>query len=267
MRRCIVCALVLAVFAVGAGAGDANGVPSIQLAASPARVLLVNSGTTTVEVTNGSRQAVELAASSLDYDIRRNGRVVVAPHKRPTGSARSWLEVSPNHAEIPAGHSVAFRVAATVPAGQAVGDHHALLAFTTQPVGTGRIGIRTRLGVSVVVRVPGPLRRRMSITKARVRGRWLQIGVRNTGNVIERFPPDRIAVQLRRGARTRLLHSRALIVLPGHEAIAAVRLPRLARGRYSAIARLRPARADPGTPSARSVTRRFTIRLPRGAPR
>ena len=267
MGLCTVAARARAGFAGGAGAHDANSAPSIQLAASPARVLLVNSGTTTVEVTNGSRQAVELAASSLDYDIRRNGRVVVAPRNRPAGSARSWLRVSPNRAEIPPGHSVAFRLTATVPTGQAVGDHHALLAFTTQPVGTGRIGIRTRLGVSVVVRVPGTLRRRMSITSARVRGRWLRIGVRNTGNVIERFPPNRIAVQLRRGARTRLLHARALIVLPGHEAIAPLRLPRSARGRYSAIARLRVARADPGTPSARSVTRRFTIRLPRGARR
>jgi hypothetical protein len=261
MRRCVVPALALAAFATGAGVGDASSVPSIQLAASPARVLLVNSGTTTVEVTNGSGRAVEVAAAPLDYDIGRNGRVVVAPRKQPVGSARTWLQVSPSQAEIPPGHSAEFRLTATVPAGQAVGDHHALLAFTTQPVGTGRIGIRTRLGVSVVVRVPGALRRRMSITKARIRGRWLRIGVRNSGNVIERFPPSRIAVQLRRGASARLVRSRALILLPGREGMAAVRLPRSARGRYRAIVRLTPARADPGTPSAHSVARHFTIRL------
>jgi hypothetical protein len=262
MRARLAVALVLAGFAA-AGASAAGGAapppPRIQLAASPARLVLSGSAMSAVTLTNGSGRPIALSAAVLDFEIREDGTVEVAPSRRPAGSARSWLTVSPGATSIPAGGSVEFRVRATVPRGATPGDHHALVSFTTRPSGTDAVGVSTRLGVTTVVRVPGVLRRSIAITGLQALRRTLVVGVRNAGTVLERLGRGRVTVVLRRGATTRRLSAPAATLLPGRRAALALQLPKLPSGRYAASVRVASARGRAGLPAAPSAARTFAV--------
>jgi hypothetical protein len=113
-----------------------------------------------------------------------------------------------------------------------------------------------RLGVVVLVHVPGAVVHRLELLAVRVRPRRLFVEVRNRGNVVEELGPRSLHVVLRR--RGRVLAERAAApreLLPGTRGLAEVARPSRLRGRTVALVE---ARDGAGV----RVRRSFRVRLP-----
>jgi hypothetical protein len=196
---------------------------AIALTASPTRVRLNGAGGATIDLVNRGRQAFALDASRAGFtlDLRGRPRVVAAAHP-------GWLSVSPRRVRLAPGGSARVAVTARVPRGLAPGDHAAVLLLSMRRVGGAGIAVRVRLGVLVVLRVPGRIVHRLTVEAVRVRGpsgrRVLMVRLANRGNVTEALARARFTVELRRGKRllgrlhgprTEILpHGRALVELP-----------------------------------------------------
>jgi hypothetical protein len=252
-------------------AGPAAAAPPIALSASPTQLVLAGSSRGTITVVNAGPTSVRLAASTGKYTISRDGRVRVGRPSR--NSAVKWLSVAPKAVDLASDEKAEISVTSHVPPNATPGDAHALVLLTTERIGGSSVGIRTRLGVGVLVRVGGTFRRRLAITGANVAGRALRIGLANRGNVNERFRRGQISVLLRQRERTvaRLLAGPRNL-LPRTRGYIEVRAPGSVRGRVRAFVTVRPTsarKAGPGMPKARAVTRRFvlTIQKPKGGTR
>ncbi len=207
-------------------------------------------------VTNHARTAVVVDAARAGFalDLRGRPRVVAAPRSR-------WLTIAPSRLRIAAGRSAVVTVIARVPRGVSPGDHAALLLLSTRSQPRAGLAIRMRLGVVVVLRVPGRVVRRLDPTQVAVRctraGRTLVLLLANRGNVGETLARGRLTVDVRRGrrlvARFRppprelLPHTRGLVDLP---------CPRRLRGRLTVDVLLRPT-----APGGRLLRRSFRVRL------
>jgi hypothetical protein len=258
MRAALIAALAAGVLAT---AGEASASPPTVLSASPTQLTLLGSSRGEITVVNAGRAAVRLGAATGDYSITPDGRVRVGrPSKR---SARAWLTVSPRALDLAPGEKGTITVASRIPASQAPGDAHALVLLETKTPSGVKVGIRTQIGVGILVRVKGELRRKLAITSAHVAGRALSIGLANRGNVNERLLRGQIRVALARGGRTLARMSpRGRNLLPGGHGVIRVALPRGLEGRVSAVVRVRPAPArlaGPGAPPARPVERTFRL--------
>lgn len=257
-------ALLVAVVAGLVLVGPAAAAPPVVLSASPTQVTLVGSGRSAIQVVNAGRLAVHLKATISRYSIAADGRIEVGG--RASRSAEKWLTVVPGALDLAPGGQAEVTVRSRVPTRATPGDAHALVLLTTDRVGGSGVGIRTRLGIGVLVRVPGQIRRRLVITGARVIGRRLRIGLANRGNLNERLARGQVAVTLRRRGRAiARLRPKARNLLPRSRGYVRVRLPRKLRGRVAAFVRVRPAPprlAGPDAPRARTVTRKFRLTVP-----
>jgi hypothetical protein len=186
-----------------AGAGTAR--PPVSLAASPARVSLVGTGRQTIQVTNsGSDTAVvDVSRAGFALDLRGRPRVVIAPVNSP--SAARWISVRPRHLRLAPGGSVSLAVVSHPPRGAEPGDHGALVLLLTRARPRSGLSVRMRIGIVVVVRVPGRIVHRVRIGGLRVRrlgrARLLELGIANRGNVSETLAPGCLVVSLRRDGR------------------------------------------------------------------
>jgi hypothetical protein len=189
----------LAASLVLAGAGSPRPAPVASLSASPARVALAGGATATIALRNFGRSSVSLAASSngLVLDLRGRPALVARAARR---SAAAWLRVQPRRLSLAPGSAALVIVRSTVPRGAEPGDHHAVVLFSSRALHTGRVGVRMRVGVRVVVRVPGTVVRRLAIRGLHVRrhgrARVLEVGLANLGNVTEALAPGRVVVSL-----------------------------------------------------------------------
>jgi hypothetical protein len=180
----VLVALPLVPASAGAGAGRAP----VALTATPARVLLTGSGGTSVRVTNSGtkRVAVDISRAGFALDLRGRPRIVASPSGR---SAAGWLTLRPMHFTIEPRSTESLVVTAKLPRGAEPGDHDALALLRTRPVANGRVAVRLRLGVVVVVRAPGAIVRRLELRRLRIsrraRATLIQITVANPGNVTE----------------------------------------------------------------------------------
>src|SRR5262249_23510062 len=175
-------------------------------------------------------------------------------------SAAAWLSLRPRRLALPAHTSASLLLSATVPRKAEPGDHDALVLLTTQPSGAARVAVRARLGVVVVVQVPGKIIRRLRLRGLRVdrRGghRLLELRVANRGNVTETLFRVRVSV-----VRARTGPRRAPLV-------ACVRGAR-PRGRALVESRSRGARGGaagaggvfPAVSGRSAVRRTYSIRL------
>jgi hypothetical protein len=151
-------------------------------------VLLKGSARTTVRVTNSGtkRVAVDAFRAGFVLDLRGRPRIVWG---RSTRSAAGWLTLQPAHFTIGPRSTTPVVVTSKVPRGAEPGDHDALALLATRPVANGRVGVRLRLGVIVVVRAPGAIVRRLQLGPLQIarRGRpgALELSVANRGNVTE----------------------------------------------------------------------------------
>jgi hypothetical protein len=181
--------LVPATASAVAGAGAAR--PPIALTASPSHVALAGSARAAVQIANsGSRRVtVDVTRAGFALDLRGRPRIVGVDRPR---SAAAWLAFRPRKISVEPGGRASVTVVSRVPPGVEPGDHDALLLITTRPRAREGVAVRMRMGVVVVVRAPGAIRRRLSlgamhVARAGRRALALELLVANRGNVTEAF--------------------------------------------------------------------------------
>ena len=236
---------------------EAGGRPAVGLAAAPARVLLPAAGTRTLRVLNPGRARVVVEARPAGYALDPRGRPRIVSDR-----AGTWLVAVPWRVAVAPRERAELRLSARVPHGARPGDHAALLLLTTRPLAGGGVPTRIRIGVVVVVRVPGRIVHRVAIVGLRLRRiravRVLEIRTANRGNVDEWIGARRVVVVvLGAGGRVRArLHPAARRFLARSSGVLLARVPTAIRGRVHVVVAL--ARPQAGVALSR---RAFWLRL------
>lgn len=228
------------------GAGVPRPAPVVSLSASPARLALAGEAAATIALRNVGRSSINLAATSdsIVLDLRGRPALVARDVRR---SAAPWLRVRPRRLSLAPGAAVRVTVRSSVPRGAEPGDHHAVVLFSSRALHTGRVGVRMRVGVRVVVRVPGAVVRRLAIRSLRVRRpgnrRVLEVGLTNFGNVTETLAPGRVVVSLLvRGRVAARVRTQRRELLPRSHGVATGRYAGALRGLILARVETRGAR-------------------------
>jgi hypothetical protein len=247
----IVCFATAACLLAPASAGAWAARPPVSLVASPARVAFAGAGRQLVTVTSSGSEPVLVEVSKAGYVLDLRGRPRVA---RARGS---WVSVRPRRVAIAPGESASLVVVASPPARAEPGDHSELVLLTTRPLRTAALAVRMRLGVVVLVRVPGRIVRRLDVLRLRVRPRRFELLVANRGNVTETIARRCVAVAVRRRGRViARLHPAERRLLPHTIGLLELRYRPPARGRVRVTVAL--AAGPPcGTPRRRT----FALRL------
>ena len=203
--------------------------PQLSLVAEPARVQLDGPGSQAIQVTNHGSSPVVLDVQRAGFALALRGQ------PRSVAAQRAaWLSVRPHRIAIAAGEAATVTVRARVPRGSRPGDHASLLLLASRPLANGALSVRVRLGVVVVLRVPGRIVHRLAVLHVRARrtprARLLVVRLANRGNVTE-LPGGRVVVTLwRRHRLFARLHARVAEVLPGASADVVVRYAGRVRG-------------------------------------
>jgi hypothetical protein len=229
------------------GAGSAR--PPVSLVASPARVALSGASRQVVTVTSTGTRAVVVELLRAGYGLDLRGRPQILTRRR------SWITVRPRRVAIAPGGRARLVVVSAPPRRAQPGDHSELVLLITRPVRTQALSVRMRLGLLVVVRVPGRMVRRLDVVRVRFRRR-LDVLVANRGNVTETIAARCFTVTVRRARRVvARLHPHARTILPHASGLLAFPLRRV-HGRVRVGVAL-----SPGPPCARPRTRAFVLRL------
>lgn len=230
--RVLLLGLLAAATAVPASAGAAR---RGGLVVWPARATLIAGSTATLHVANHTRASVSLSVRTvgLALDLRGAPRLV----RRSAGTA--LVSVRATRVVVAAGGvgSVVVRVSAG--RGLSPGDRPALVLLSARSGGGAGVGVQVRIGVPVEVRIPGPIRRHLELGALHVRGRRLELAVRNGGTIDERLGRDSVVVEVWRGSR-RLATLRPLPrdLFPHARGLVEYRLPTRLRGRMRMVARV-----------------------------
>jgi hypothetical protein len=169
---------------------------TFALSASPSRVELAGSATQVVYVRNRGNAQVVVDASRAGFALDLSGR----PRVIATEPA-AWLSVRPKRFAVAPGGVAELLVGVRVPRGASPGDHTALLLLATRAAKNAGVAVRMRLGVTVVLRVPGRVVHRLAVQRMRVVGRQVRVTVANRGNVTEQLTGKRVMITVRRGVR------------------------------------------------------------------
>jgi hypothetical protein len=190
-------------------------------------------------------------------DLRGRPKIVAASDVRR--SAARWLDLQPRALALRPGATRTVAIVSKPPSRAEPGDHDALVLLTTRRRLKGRVAVRMRLGVVVVVRVPGTVRRRLVLRRVRVvfsrSVRLLELVVANGGNVTESFSRARSVVSLHRGGRRiARLTAPPRSLRPGTSGLLQFRSRRLPRGPVTA-------HVDVASNSGTRIRRTLRIRL------
>jgi hypothetical protein len=214
----ILCFAAAACLLAPASAGARGLRPPVSLVASPAHVALAGAARQVVTVTSSGSApvAVEVVKAGYGLDLRGRPRIL-----RPR---RSWISMRPRRLVIAPGGRATLVVVSRPPPRAEPGDHSELVLLTTRPLRTASLAVRMRLGVVIVVRVPGRIVHRLVAVRLRVRLRRLELVVANRGNSTETISRRCLTVAVRRrsrvlarlhpAGRTFLPHTRGLLELP-----------------------------------------------------
>jgi hypothetical protein len=232
----VILCFVAAVCLLGAGSvGEGGARPPVSLVASPAHVALAGAARQVVTVAStGSRPVVlEVVKAGYGLDLRGRPRVL--------RRLRSWISVRPRRLAIAPGQHATLVVASSPPVRAEPGDHSELVLLTTRPLRTAALSVRMRLGLVVVVRVPGRIVRRLVPLRVRIRPRRLELLVANRGNVTETIARRCVSLTVRRGARVLArLHPAPRTLLPRTTGLLEMRFRRPKRGRLTVRVALAP---------------------------
>ncbi|HET7129971.1 MAG TPA: hypothetical protein VFJ93_12935 [Gaiellaceae bacterium] len=201
----------------------------------PARTTIAAGAATSLHIANHTRGAVSLTIRTvgLALDLRGAPRVVRSSAGTPL------LVVGRRRVVIAAGGVGAFGMRASAARGSASGDRPALVLLTARSGGGAGIGVRVRIGVPVEVRVPGTLRRRLELGALHVRGRRIEVLVRNVGNVDERVERSAVLIEVWRASRRlATLRPRARDLLPQARGLLEFRLRKPLHGRGRIVVHL-----------------------------
>jgi hypothetical protein len=211
-------------------------VASFALTASPSRVELPGSGTQIVEVRNRGAAPIVLDATRAGFTLDLSGH----PRVIPVAPA-AWLSVRPKRVALAPGATAKLTIAGRVLHGASPGDHTALLLLSTRAPKNAGVGVRMRLGIVVVLRVPGRVVHRLTVESLRTVGGQLRIALANRGNVTEQLTGRRVVVTVRRGARVLVrLYPSARELLPRSRGVLTVRVPASLRGALTVEVAIRP---------------------------
>ena len=201
--------------------------PAAALAVSPLRVDLAGAGSATIRLTNAGGGVVVVDGAHAGFALDVRGR----PRAATLRDRGVRVLVRPRSVVLAPGGTAAASVVVRVGRRASPGDHPSLVVFATRPRSSGGVGVRLRVGVVIVVRVPGAIRHRLRLARVIVERHRVTIGVRNLGNVVEPLGPTTLRVRLMRGGSTfRRLRVPARELLPGGRAILRFAAP-LVRGR------------------------------------
>jgi len=265
----IVRAIALIAVLAPASAVASTGRPVVALTASPTHLTLAARTQHAIRVANPGATPLVVDASPAGFTLGPRGR----PHVvggAPARRVASWLRVRPNRIALAPGGAVELVLSAVPSRGATPGDHAALVLLTTRAPPGAALPVRMRVGVTVVVRVPGRIVHRLALRSLRVvagaRARWpvFRAVVENRGNVVERLRRGQVEIALRaRGRRVAELRSGPRELLPGTTAI--FELPYRARvgGALTAVASL--ARSRDGKTTVRRAVRVVLGGADRGA--
>jgi len=230
VRAVLVVVIALAtVTPASAGAPRRGG-----LAVWPARVTLPAGSSATLHIANRTRAPVWVSVRTMGLALDLRG----APRLVRSSAGTPLVVVRARRVVVAAGGvgSIGLRVSAGH--GLAAGDRPALVLLTARSAGGAGIGVQVRIGVPVEVRVPGAVRRRIQLGHVRVRGRRLELVVRNAGNVAERLGRDSVVVEVWRGSRRlATLQPRPRDLFPNARGLVEYRLPSRLHGRMRVIVR------------------------------
>jgi hypothetical protein len=247
----ILCFASAACLLAPAFAGGSGARPPVSLVASPAHVALTGAARRVVTVTSSGSEPVTVEVVKAGYGLDLRGRPRVLRRRS------SWLKVRPRRLTIAPGGRATLVVASSPPARAKPGDHSELVLLATRPVRTAALSVRMRLGVIVVVRVPGRIVRRLEALRLRVRPRRLELLVANRGNVTETIARRCVTVTVRRAGRVLArLHPTARNVLPHASGLLELPFRRPRSGRLGVVVEL-----SPGPPCASARRRTFSLRF------
>jgi hypothetical protein len=181
---------------------------------------LTGTSTARVTVANSSARPLFVDVSLAGFALTMRGRPRVRPAEE--GGA-SWLRVRPRRLRLAPNSSATLRVTAVPPVRASSGDHPALVLLETRQPGERRVRVLLRVGVVVLLRVPGPIVRRLVPRALTVRRRGaihvLELRLANRGNVTERLGRGGLQLELlRRGKSPVELRARRRIELLPHSA-------------------------------------------------
>jgi hypothetical protein len=166
------------------------------------------------------------APASRTITLRNTGGddVVVEVTRRAVGESaafKSWVHVLPARQPVRAGRSARFTLRVSRSARATPGDHAAVVFLTTRQPQADGVAVRVRVGVRVVVRMPGRLVRRVEIGRQRVRRGRIVVWLANRGNVVVPLMQDVRATLRRRGRLVARLRPRgpALLLPQGRAAL------------------------------------------------
>ena len=237
-RAALAAALLLVAAAPTPGAAATSG---IRLSASPVRLTLTGATGTSITVRNPGSRPLLVDVSRAGFARSLRGR----PRVRAARAAAGWLRLRPRRLRLAPHAAATVHVAAHPPRRAEPGDHPALVLLTTRPVGAGRVRVRLRVGIVVLVRVPGRIVRRLEpralTVRRRGRRRVLDLRLVNRGNVVEQLGGGRLCLVLRhRGRTVATLRPRRQELLPRTAGIAEFVYRGRVRGPVVARIELRP---------------------------
>jgi hypothetical protein len=246
----------------GAGAGSA-----FTLSVTPTQLILVGSSRGYYVVRNPTKSPVTLNARVGNYTIKPNGRVVIDPKVSPKRSAKRWLTISPKHFTVKGDGKVNLKIRSHPGKRTGPGDHPALVLFVSAAHGKGNVLVRTRIGVGVLVRVKGKIKRRLVVSglSSSRNKHQLRLSIRNRGNINERLLRRKVKVTLKRGNRTvQTLWAPARQLLPQSRTVYPLAYRSGLKGEVTATVTVQPvngAIAGELAPTLKTVKRTFHVRL------
>jgi len=167
---------------------------------------------------------------------------VVEAARRAVGESaafKSWVHVLPARQSVPAGRSATFTLRVSRSTTATPGDHSAVVLLTTHQPRSEGVAVRLRLGVRLLVRVPGRLVRHVELGRLRVRKRRLVVWISNRGNVAVPLARQVTATLLRHGRVAARLRPRApALLLPGGRVALTFTYTRGVRGLFTVEVRV-----------------------------
>ena len=231
----VIVAAVLIPSGAAAGGGPAAA-PAAALGVSPLRLELKPASPQSITVRNPGVRPLVVTVSRAGFARTLHGKPRI---KAARGAAR-WLRIRPHRRRLAPHATALFHVTALPPAGARPGDHPALVLLATRPPAKKKVHVLLRVGVVVLVRVPGTIvhhlvPQALSVHRNGAR-RLFALRLANRGNVAERIGGARLELVFsRHGKPLATLRARRLDLLPHSAGIAqfsyrgAVRGPVLAR--------------------------------------
>ena len=242
-------AAVLFSLLVPASAGAGPSRPALALTATPAHVALVGAARQVIRVANRGTEPLVVDAVPAGFTLGLRGVPRILLRGVAARRAASWVRIRPARIVLGGGASIELGVTSTPPRVATPGDHAALVLLTTRAPPGAPVGVCLRIGITVVVHVPGRTRHALVLRALRVRRiadrGVLRLVVANAGNVVESWRRGGVEVSLvARGRVVAQLHSRARELLPHSTGVVEVVYRGGVRGRVSARVTVTP-RAGP----------------------